>query len=289
MKGFATRDASVKALSPECTRDTADRYRRRCRRLRKLALLSDAAIIFAALAFAVRIEWQTPWFWRVGELSKIPLWKLLVALGGFAIVLLWTSNHQYESALRKPGLFQQQKANLQDCAISALFLVSVLYLTGAEALSRAFVFFFLVFVAFGFAVRRLIYRTLSAEPTGPRNVLIVGVDPTARAVRDQMRKDPELGYIFKGFVKLSNSEPEGVDEPPEIVGTIDKLADHVCKYSVSEVFLSSSCSREMAMKLVGQVRELGIDSRMILGHLRLGVTQTNRAHFLRHDNSGEKV
>ena len=276
MKAFAMQDDSGKTLSPECMRQAADKSERLSEWLRRFAWFFDALIIFGALAFAVRIQWQTSWFWRLGEISGIPVWKLLGALGGFAIVLLWISSHQYESVSVKPSLLQQQKLNLQDCAISALYLVSMLYLMGAEALSRGFVVLFLVLVVFGLGIRRLLWRTLPAELTGPRNVLIIGLGPTAQAIRERLRNDPELGYVFKGFVKLSNSEPEDIDDAREIIGTIDKLAEHVCRYAVAEIFLTASCSRKMAVKLVDQAHDLGINSRMILDHLRFGIDQQKR-------------
>ncbi|HEV2323750.1 MAG TPA: hypothetical protein VGS10_07350 [Terracidiphilus sp.] len=243
--------------------------------------LLDALIIFASMAIAVRIKWHTsifvmPWLYPQGPLTNLKAWKLLAAFGGFAVLLLWTSSHHYESASRKRSLLREQKLNLEDCAISGLFLVSALYLLGADAPSRGFVLLFVLLVAFGLGIRRLIYRTFPKDPSGPRNVLIIGVDSIALALRDQLREDPELGYTFKGFVKLSNSEANTMADPDEIVGTIDKLAEHVCNYSVNEVFLTDSCGRETALTLVDQAHELGIGACLVPGHLRFGVNPRNR-------------
>jgi FlaA1/EpsC-like NDP-sugar epimerase len=274
VKGITAQDSPDNASSAESRRKGAVPSGGIFRALRNLASLLDASIILAALAGATGIEWQTPQFWQVGTLSNVPTWKLLAVFAVFAVVLLWTSSHHYDSAPPRCTLFREQKLNLQDCALSAVVLVSMLYLSGAEALSRSFVALFLFLVASGLGVRRLIYRTFPAEPGGARHVLIIGADSRALAIREQLRTDPELGYIFKGFVKLSNSEPGSIDDQSEVVGTVDKLAEHVCKYSVNELFLTPSCSRELALKLVSQARELGIHSRMVLGHLRLGMNQT---------------
>lgn len=244
----------------------------------------DGLIVFAAMAVAVSIEWPTPAggasrLWRGGALSNVATWKLLAAFAGFAVVLLWISSHHDQSTLSKRSLLEEQKLNLRDCAITGLFLASVLYLIGAESLPRGFVLLFVVLVAFGLGLRRLIYRAFPEDPSGPRNVLIIGTDSIALAVREQVRDDPELGYIFKGFVKLTNAEPDSIAYPEEIVGTTDKLSEHVCKYSVSEVFLTPSCGREMALRLADQARELGIGARLIPGYLRFGVDLKNGSHF----------
>lgn len=276
MKGTTAQNASGNSLSAQSRRKKTTHSGCVFRALRKLALLFDASIIFAAMAVAAGIEWQAPRFWQVWVLSNIPQWKILSAFGGFAVVLLWASSHHYNSNLAPRTLFLEQKLNLQDCAISAVFLVAVLYLIGADSLSRGLILLFLVLVAFGLGLRRLIFQIFPAEPEGSRNVLIIGADSTALAIREQLREDLKLGYVFKGFVKFSDSEPDSMDDPREVIGTVDKLAEHVFNYSVNEVFLTPSCSREMAMKLVNQARELGISSRMVFGHLRFAVKQTNR-------------
>src|SRR6185437_4439192 len=158
---------------------------------------------------------------------------------GFAIVLLWNSSRRNDCTLRKRTPLQEQKLNLQDCAVAGLFLIVALYLADAETLSRGFVLLFVVLVACGLGLRRLIYRALPREQTGPSNVLIIGLDPTAVAIREQLRDDSKLGYSFRGFVKLSELEPDSAADPNEVVGTIDKLAEHIRKYSVTEVFLTS--------------------------------------------------
>lgn len=277
MKCIAARDTSGDALPGEKVQMAASQSERVLLALRPSALFLDALIVFASMAFAFWIEWRTPRFWLGEAHSIVPLWKLLSAFGGFAVVLLWMGGQHHDSTLRPRNLLQEQRLNLQDCAISGFLLFSVLYLLRLEALSRGFVLFIIVLVAFGLGLRRLIYRTFRAKPGGSRNVLIVGADSTALAIRDQLREDPKLGYIFKGFVRLSNAESDKIDDPDDVIGSVDKLAEHVCKYSVNEVFLTPSCSREMALKLVSQARELGIHSRMVLGHLRLDVNQTNRS------------
>lgn len=251
------------------------------RGLRSLGMPFDALIIFAALLISVHIEWHSPiretlWFWREHAVSNIPAWKPVTAFCGFAVVLLWISSHHYEFALRKRTLIQEQKLNLQDCLVSGLFLIGALYLVGAETVSRGFVLLFLVLVAFGLGLRRIIYRTFPAEPAGPCNVLIIGADSTARALREQLRDDRGFGYAFKGFVKLSASEPDGVADPNEVIGTIDKLPEHVYRYSVNGLLLTASCGREMTRRIVHQARELGVEARMVPRHIRFGAQKRNR-------------
>jgi FlaA1/EpsC-like NDP-sugar epimerase len=278
VKGSTLQDAPEKGSPAGNARRASSRSAPLFRALRKFGFVFDALVIFAAVVFAASVEWHTAllgtlWPWRDGRLWDDSTWKVLIAFGGFALILLWISSHHHESALRKRVLLQEQKLNLYDCAISGLFLVSVLYVFGVEALPRGFVLFFLLLVTLGFGLRRLIFRTFLTQHAAPCNVLIVGVDPTALAIREQLRAEPDLGYSFRGFVLLSNSEPDNLALREDVVGTIDKLAEHVCKFSVGELFLTPSCSREMVSHLVTQARELGINSRMVAGHVRLAVHQ----------------
>lgn len=241
-----------------------------------MGMLFDALIIFGALAVAAYLEWhmtlnEALLHRRDAALSGVATGKLIAAFLGFAVVLLWTSSHHNESRLKRRSLVQEQKLNLQDCAIAGLVLVSVLYLIGAEALPRGFVLLLVLLVALGLGLRRLIYRTFPEEPAGPCNVLIIGADSTACALREQLRDGAGLGYAFKGFVKLSHAELDSKVDPGEVVGTVDKLAEHVCRYAVKGVFLTASCGREMTRKIARQARELGIDARMVPGHLRFAV------------------
>lgn len=262
VKGSALRDAPAAMQS-------AGRFRG----LSRLGTFLDALIIIAAMAVAVHIEWRTPfrdmpWFWRQRALSNVSTWKLVAVFCGFAVVLLWTGSHHRESAFRKRALLLGQKLNLRDCLISGLFLIAALYLAGAETLSRGFVLLFVVLVASGLGLRRLIYRAIPMEPSAPRNVLIIGADATARALREQLRDVAQPEYAFRGFVKLSDTEPDGLADPGEVVGTIDKLPEHVYKYSVNGLFLTPSCDREMTLKIVHQAREMGIETRMVPGSIR---------------------
>ncbi|HEV2136852.1 MAG TPA: hypothetical protein VGR47_21715 [Terracidiphilus sp.] len=271
VKGLALRDGS-----------TAMQCARRFRGLKRLGTFLDALIIIVAMAVSVHIEWHTPfrgmpWFWRHRALAKVSTWKLVAVFCGFAGLLLWISSHHHESALRKRALLLEQKLNLQDCLVSGLFLIAALYLAGAETLSRGFVLLFVVLVATGLGLRRLIYRAIPPEHVAQRNVLIIGADATARALREQLRDVTRPEFAFKGFVKLSDSEPDGLADPGEVVGTIDKLPEHVYKYSVNGLLLTPSCDREMTLKIVRQAREMGIETRMVPGHVRFGVKRKNRS------------
>lgn len=280
MNGSDSQHASGKRQSAENSPKAAAQSATLLRILGRSGTVLDALIVFTAIVLAFHVEWRTPlagapWLWTKGEFSNTTAWKLVSALGGFVVVLLWTSSHHIDSVSRQRTSLEEQKLNLKDCAISAVVLLSWLYITGAEAVPSSFILLLISFVALGLSLRRLIYRVLPMQPKGPRNVLIIGADSTAVALREQMRNDPELGYTFKGFVKLSNSDPDSIDYPGEVIGTIDDLPEHVFKYSVNEVFLTPSCNKEITAKLVNQARDLGINSRMVLGHVRVGVDLKN--------------
>jgi FlaA1/EpsC-like NDP-sugar epimerase len=250
--------------------------------LRRLRTPLDALIIVVAAAAAARIEWHMilgnlQRVWQGGAAANNSLWRIFATFFGFAVLLLWISSRHPVSSLGKRSFLQEQKLNLRDCAISGLFLVGALYLVGAETLSRSFVLVFLALVACGLGLRRMIYRRFPTETVSTHNVLIIGSDSAACAFREQLRDGAGVGYVFKGFVKLSDSEPDCIADAAEVVGTIENLAEHVCKYSVNGVVLTASCSKEMTRRIVGQARELGVEARMIHGHLRLEVNRKNRA------------
>lgn len=111
-------------------------------------------------------------------------------------------------------------------------------------------------------------------------MLIIGTDSAACTLREQLRDGAGgVGYVFKGFVKLSDGEPDCTADRSEVVGTVDKLPEHIYRCSANEVLLTGSCDREITLKITHQAHELGIDARMVLGRLRFGVNQKSRARL----------
>ncbi len=276
MKAFALQDRPPS--SPPAEHNEPFRVVRRFRAWRRVGIVIDAFAILAAAAIAVFLEWHDPLgaparFWRYGSVSQVPAWKLGTAFLSFVVVLLWTSSHHRDSAFRKRSLLEEQRLNLQDCAVSAVFLAGVLYLLGADAVSHALVLWLLVWATVGLALRRLIFRAFAPTYTGSRNVLIIGTDSAACTLREQLRDGAGAAYVFKAFVKLFDGELDCTADRSEVVGTLDKLPEHVYRCSANEVLLTGSCDREMALKIMHQAHELGIDARMVLGRLRFGVKQ----------------
>jgi len=178
--------------SPPAEHNASFRVVRRFRAWRRVGIVVDAFAILAAAAIAISLECHDPLgsparFWRYGSLSQVPAWKLGTAFLSFVVVLLWTSSHDRDSAFRKRSLLEEQRLNLQDCAVSAVFLAGVLYLLGADAVSHALVLWLLVWATVGLALRRWVFRAFTFTYAGSRNVLIIGTDSAACTLREQLR------------------------------------------------------------------------------------------------------
>jgi exopolysaccharide biosynthesis polyprenyl glycosylphosphotransferase len=85
--------------------------------------------------------------------------------------------------------------------------------------------------------------------TDKRNVVIVGCGPYGKLLRSHVEDNPELGYIFKGYVdrRLTNRPPDPKRNKEEgfVLGPVNKLSDIVRAHFIDEIFISIPSDRHL--------------------------------------------
>lgn len=244
----------------------------------KLWIVADVVTVLASAALATLYALHTGpmagarGFWHGTLIHGRSMGILLALLFGFTFVLVASSRrmHLYEP-LRMTGFMHEQRCSAQACFTSGLLLTGTLYLVHANDIPRSIVLITIGLTAVALGLRRLFYRILLYRRfdrgVGTRNVLIVGTGPEAQALRHHLERMHYLGYAFKGFINLNDTEnlrnPEiGVPEEG-VVGTLETLFQQARKHFVDEIFFTCRCDRETVQGVLQQARVHGVDLRLV--------------------------
>jgi exopolysaccharide biosynthesis polyprenyl glycosylphosphotransferase len=171
----------------------------------------------------------------------------------------------------------------QACLTSGLLLTGALYLVRAIYIPRGIVLGTVALVAFALGVRRLVYRLLLYRRfdrgLDTRNILIVGTNAVAQALRQHIESIRHLGYTFKGFIDFSGSGSCGDDASNDVVGNLDTLFENARKHFIDEIFFATPCERDVVQGVLEQARRQGIDLRVV-PELYSGVPGTSSIEYI---------
>jgi exopolysaccharide biosynthesis polyprenyl glycosylphosphotransferase len=240
----------------------------------KLWMTLDAVTVLAAAALATLYKFHTSsvnggWeFWHRALFPGRSMWVLLAFLCGFTFVLIVTSQrlHLY-TPRHMTNILNEQRASAQACFTSGLLLTGTLYLFHATYVPRAIVLGTVLLVAFVLGLRRLVYRLLLYRRfdrgMDTRNVLIVGTGVLAQALRKHLESIRHLGYTFKGFIDLPDSDACATEVADDVVGNLDTLFKNARKQFIDEIFFTTPCERSIVESVLERAREQGVDLRVV--------------------------
>ena len=190
----------------------------------------------------------------------------LVYLSLFGVYIIFFA-HMY--GLYKPpqnfsGL-HEQRMTVQAVSTSALLLCGTLYLMRGVAVSRIAVVLTAVITLAFLMVRRGLWRRVMAhrymEGLEARNVLIVGTGRVAHALRNHLESLRHMGFHFKGFVALTETERD--DGNADVVGSVETCVDTARALFVDEIYFSTPAERQLVVGIVEKARAHGIDVRVV--------------------------
>jgi exopolysaccharide biosynthesis polyprenyl glycosylphosphotransferase len=192
---------------------------------------------------------------------------LTALLCGFIVALLLTSRRlQLYTPQRLNGFLHEQRLSAEACFTAGLLLLGSMYLTRAGNVSRAIVLITLLTVTLSLGLRRLVFRVLLYRRydrgLDTRNVLIVGTGPEAQALRHHLESMRQLGYAFKGFIDLGESQ-NGASAAGDVVGSVENLFQQTRKLFVDEIFFTTPCERGVVHDVLEQARAHGVDLRVV--------------------------
>jgi exopolysaccharide biosynthesis polyprenyl glycosylphosphotransferase len=103
--------------------------------------------------------------------------------------------------------------------------------------------------------------------TGNKNVLIVGCGPNGEMLRRHLSENPELGYVFKGYIdrrqKGRAPDPERNHEEADILGPAEDLPTIARKHFIDEVLISVPSDRYLIEKISLHARTAGMNVRIV--------------------------
>jgi exopolysaccharide biosynthesis polyprenyl glycosylphosphotransferase len=234
----------------------------------------DAATALGAAFLATIYEFHTSpingarGFWHGTLFYGRSMGILLALFLCFTFALIMTSRrmHLYTPE-RLTNMLHEQRMSAQACFTSGLLLTGALYLVHADDIPRGIVISTVCLVALALGLRRLVYRILLYRRfdrgLDTRNVLIVGTGAEARALRHHLESIRHLGYTFKGFIELPDTDPRAIAESNDVVGTLDTLFQNTRKQFIDEIFFTAACERSIVQDVLEQARIHGVDLRMV--------------------------
>ena len=180
---------------------------------------------------------------RRPELSPaIPLREYLGFFLLYAIIIvLLLENQKHYHFLNTRSETEETVGVFRAVLVSTLLIAAVIYLSGAQSVSRLVVGFSgllnLTTLSLWRYWRRKAVEKKVARGDAPRNALIVGKGPDARRLADYFGRNHQLGVSVKGFIGPIPSEHS------QTLGTVEELADVARANFVDEIYITAHADR----------------------------------------------
>ena len=184
----------------------------------------------------------------------------------FAVCLMFFMRQYglYGSIQGRSGL-NEQRLTLQATVVAGLILCGTLYLMRADDLPRIAITLSVLLTGAMLCARRALWRSMVytryREGMDTRNVLIVGAGRVAQALRNHVESLRHLGFRFRGFIALTETESESGDA--DIVGDLSNCLAIARALFVDEIFISVPADKKIVIGLVEAARLVGIDVRVV--------------------------
>ncbi|MDR3667456.1 MAG: undecaprenyl-phosphate glucose phosphotransferase [Ignavibacteriaceae bacterium] len=164
---------------------------------------------------------------------------MFILLAGLNFVWLFFSNviGFYEDTDTR--YFAYQFVNILKNVIAQGFTAIVfIFLIKEDLFTRNFIIYYSVFLILGIGLRIIVFKfiiiSLRKSGKGIRNLLIIGVGDVALNFHDILRKNPDLGYDFIGYLDDKNSPSDG----EKILGGINDLEKVIIEKKIEEVVIA---------------------------------------------------
>lgn len=147
---------------------------------------------------------------------------------------------------------------LQAVALHALFFFSILTFLDSWVHNVSFYIWFyvsmLIMLPLGWALSRLFVKKLRRRGRNYSAAVIVGTNPTALWLREEMLSDPGYGYKCWGFFSTEKTDALKGDES-NYLGTIDDLAEFIGNNEVREIYYTLSGEDYATMQRVIKIAD----------------------------------
>ncbi len=228
-------------------------------------------IVTALIASLIALRFRSDVAESSGVLDAVgvrqQLWGTFgLYLAWFALCLVFfTRSYGLYGPIQNRSGLHEQRMTLQATLISGLILCGTVYLSRGEVISRIVVILSVLLTGAMLCARRALWRSLVysryREGIDTRSVLIIGAGRVGQALRNHLESLRHLGFRFKGFIALSDTEMDSGE--PDIIGNVKNCLHLARALFVDEIFLSVPADKRMVIALVQEARDLGIDVRVV--------------------------
>ncbi len=113
-------------------------------------------------------------------------------------------------------------------------------------------------------VKRLVLRKLIREGFHNINILIVGAGKVGKAVLEEIKKQPYLGFKVVGFL---DEQKEGLVDGTPVVGKLSDFLTIARKHFIDEVIIAMSSEKKAISDLITQAQKMRLGARIVPEHL----------------------
>lgn len=204
--------------------------------------------------------------------AHYPAASLDVAYLGWFIVSYIVVSSRYGLYATIPGrrVGNEIRLVLQACLNAGLMLCGALYMFHAEIISRMLVILLIVASSAALSVRRAVWHVSRyrhyEKGIELRNLVILGTNQMSYALSCHLQRELKLGYRFLGFVTAPGAAISSEIAGERILGGVEKLRQMARTHFIDEVVIGDFYPLELAVRLVEDARDLGIDVRAIAGY-----------------------
>jgi exopolysaccharide biosynthesis polyprenyl glycosylphosphotransferase len=223
------------------------------------------ALTAGMITFYLQAKRSTP----IGSIECVGCQASLVPIAysvlfGIYFVLSSQLYGLYPQDLNQSGLHEQRLTG-QATLTAGLLLCGSLYLVPEYFMPRATVIMTVIVALVMAMLRRAGWRHMIKRHClgglGSRNILIVGADQRAEALRAQL---DTLRHQFKGFISLLPHED--LAWHPDVVANLDDCVVVARSLFVDEICFATPFDKTTVISVMEQARSMGINVRVVLDH-----------------------
>jgi exopolysaccharide biosynthesis polyprenyl glycosylphosphotransferase len=229
---------------------------------RSLLVLADLVAIWsgALLSLFIRFPQALTYHHQQNNTALTTHFGFLLLYSGLVVLFCNTqrlySNDNFHSAQ------QETAALLKAVSMASMLLTGSIYISGVKIISRLVIALtmlsaLLAMVSWRYLRRRWM-RKATANGLHCRNVLIIGTDITAHALRDYLIRNPERGLAVQGLLSFDTHKASGVNA----IGSMDELAA-ICRAKFIDEIIVCSPDRDLVKRIVSHARSCRIGIRVV--------------------------
>jgi exopolysaccharide biosynthesis polyprenyl glycosylphosphotransferase len=256
------------AVPPDSEREAApfSRYsgERRMRQACYVVIDLMAVWLSASAALSLRFSvdlFRSPHSWAYTHQSIAGHIGVLLLYSG--LIVLFCNTQRLYTSLRTKTASEEAWGIGKAVGLATVLQLACIYLSRLNLISCFVIVFtmlgsFLTLVAWRRLYRRRLRTSVGLDS---RNVVIVGHGNQAQALHDQLKENPQLGYVLKGILDSSEDHP-GHLKAGKVLGSIANLPAIARANFIDEIFVCHH-DREIVKRVVDDAQRYGLGVHII--------------------------